>query len=98
MTTEAGLSIVLDCIAFALPEASVSWLKDDAPLVPCTPQLQSVGAVCVTDGSIFIQSAEEDDSGRYTCTAENSAGTAVYEVFVMVETELGEALASTVVL
>ena len=36
--------------------------------------------------SVFIQSAEERDTGRYTCVAENTAGRAVYEVFITVET------------
>ena len=36
--------------------------------------------------SVFIQSAEERDTGRYTCIAENSAGRVVYEVFITVET------------
>ena len=36
--------------------------------------------------AVSIQSAEEGDTGRYTCIAENSAGRVVYEVFITVET------------
>ena len=45
-----------------------------------------VECVRVDGPSVFIQSAAEGDTGRYTCIAENSAGRVVYEVFITVET------------
>ena len=71
---------------FGIPTPSLTWLKDDFPLDVCTPDLLASGLVCVTSDSVFIQSADEEDTGRYTCITENSAGTAVYEAFVTVET------------
>lgn len=86
MTTEAGLSVALDCIAFGLPTPIITWLKDGSPLTPCTFDLLAIDRVCVTNESVFIQIADEEDTGIYTCIAENSAGIAVYEAFVTVET------------
>lgn len=48
--------------------------------------MDEVECVRVDGPSVFIQSAEERDTGRYTCVAENTAGRAVYEVFITVET------------
>ena len=45
-----------------------------------------VDCVRVDGPSVYIQSAQERDTGRYTCIAENSAGRVVYEVFITVET------------
>lgn len=84
--TETGLPVFLDCIAFGLPTPSLVWLKDGSPLVQCTPELLSSGRACVGNDSVIIQSADEDDTGRYTCIAESSAGIAVYEAFVAIET------------
>ena len=49
-------------------------------------RVDQVECVRVDGPSVFIQSAEERDTGRYTCIAENSAGRVVYEVFITVET------------
>ena len=78
--------MALDCEVFGLPTPTVTWFMDGLTLDPCPPgQLSLLGEVCVSNGSVYIQSVVEEDTGRYTCRAENSAGVAVYEAFVSVE-------------
>jgi len=86
ITTTAGNSVALDCIAGGIPDPQITWLKDGELLVTTCTSVDEVECVRVDGPSVFIQSAEERDTGRYTCVAENTAGRAVYEVFITVET------------
>ncbi|XP_072244443.1 hemicentin-1 [Leuresthes tenuis] len=66
-----GFPTVLPCDAEGSPTPSITWLKDNQPIVS-TPQLT------YTHGgqALRLGSAQGDSSGVYTCRATNPAGTA----------------------
>ena len=70
---EVGDPIILDCIAEGEPPPEVMWLMDWLPIAT------------VVNDTVVIANATEEDEGRYTCIAENVAGSAVSEVFISVE-------------
>ena len=64
-------------------------MVNDTSLPVCTREIIDMRIVCaeVNSGSagVIILFAKESDGGRYTCTAVNAAGIAVYEVLVSVK-------------
>ena len=74
------------------PVPMVTWTHNDSALPECTNDIINMGIVCVESTSggagVVIMFAEEMDAGKYTCTAVNSAGVAIYEVFVTVQAEI----------
>uniref|UniRef100_A0A3Q0T026 Ig-like domain-containing protein n=1 Tax=Amphilophus citrinellus TaxID=61819 RepID=A0A3Q0T026_AMPCI len=67
-----GFPAVLPCDVEGSPTPSITWLKDNQPIVS-TPQLT------YTRGgqALRLGSAQGDSSGHYTCKATNPAGTAI---------------------
>ncbi|XP_028301363.1 hemicentin-1 isoform X2 [Gouania willdenowi] len=61
--------VVIACTASGVPEPTISWTKDGM-------QLPDVGKryKILSTGLIEIPSADLSDSGHYSCTAENAAG------------------------
>lgn len=82
-----GFPSVLSCNAEGSPTPSITWLKDNLPLVS-TPQLT------YTNGgqALRLGSAQGDSSGLYTCRATNPAGTAIKHYSLSV---LGKYLSNT---
>ncbi|XP_040926337.1 hemicentin-1 isoform X2 [Betta splendens] len=64
--------VVLACTASGVPEPAIAWSKDGVELVELLPE--GVGYSILTTGSVQIPSAELSHAGRYTCTAQNAAG------------------------
>lgn len=67
-----GFPTVLPCDVEGSPTPSITWLKDNQPIVS-SPQLT------YTRGgqALRLGSAQGDSTGLYTCRAANPAGTAV---------------------
>ncbi|EMP38793.1 Hemicentin-1 [Chelonia mydas] len=67
----------LACEAYSYPPATITWLKDGAPL-------ESNRNIRILPGGRILQilNAQEDSAGRYTCIATNEAGETLkhYEV------------------
>ncbi|XP_017573536.2 hemicentin-1 isoform X3 [Pygocentrus nattereri] len=61
-------SVTLQCQAKGYPTPSVSWHKDGQPLA------ESVRQRVLSSGSLHVAFAQPGDTGRYTCTAANVAG------------------------
>ncbi|KFM57020.1 Muscle M-line assembly protein unc-89, partial [Stegodyphus mimosarum] len=71
-TCAEGLEVVLECEVCASPDATVAWLKDNAPLAT------SKRAILEADGGkhrLLIKKSECSDSGLYTIIASNVHGT-----------------------
>ncbi|XP_039476218.1 hemicentin-1 [Oreochromis aureus] len=80
-----GFPAVLPCDVEGSPTPSITWLKDNHPIVS-TPQLT------YTRGgqALRLGSAQGDSSGLYTCRATNPAGTAIkhYSLSVLVPPQI----------
>ena len=75
-----GSLIVLDCLARGEPPPAISWLKDFLPLNISSDlrfQLEE-------NGTLFIMESEIEDSGFYTCVANNGLGVNQVSVTVQV--------------
>ncbi|XP_060132638.1 hemicentin-1 isoform X1 [Zootoca vivipara] len=71
----------LVCEAYSYPPATITWLKDGAPI-------ESNRNIRILPGGRTLQilNAQEDNTGRYTCIATNEAGETLkhYEVKVYI--------------
>ncbi|XP_062273055.1 hemicentin-1 [Scomber scombrus] len=80
-----GFPTVLPCDVEGSPTPSITWLKDNQPIVS-SPQLT------YTRGgqALRLGSAQGDSTGLYTCRATNPAGTAVkqYSLSVLVPPQI----------
>ncbi|MXQ87588.1 hypothetical protein E5288_WYG017782 [Bos mutus] len=65
-------TLTLECEAYAIPSASLSWYKDGQASQP----LKSDDHVTIAAGghTLQIKEAQISDTGRYTCVASNVAG------------------------
>lgn len=88
VTVVRGNSASLLCVADGTPTPTVSWLKDGDALYP-EPHLT------FTDFNTSLQftQAQVNDTGRYTCVADNTAGQASRHFSLKV---LGECLTAVV--
>ncbi|XP_047443825.1 hemicentin-1 isoform X2 [Mugil cephalus] len=68
-TVMLGRPVELQCQSDAIPPPTLSWRKDGRPL------FRKPGLTVSADGSLLkVDSAQVQDSGRYTCEATNVAG------------------------
>ncbi|XP_026178915.1 hemicentin-1 [Mastacembelus armatus] len=68
-TVMFGHPVELHCQSDAIPPPTLSWRKDGRPL------FRKPGLTVAVDGSLLkVESAQLQDSGRYTCEATNVAG------------------------
>uniref|UniRef100_A0A8C7MZR3 Hemicentin-1 n=1 Tax=Oncorhynchus kisutch TaxID=8019 RepID=A0A8C7MZR3_ONCKI len=67
-------SVTMLCQAEGSPSPSMAWHKDGQPLS------ESVRQRVLSSGSLQIAFAQPGDTGRYTCTAANAAGTSSLEM------------------
>ncbi|XP_035509461.1 hemicentin-1 [Morone saxatilis] len=72
-------SVTLLCQANGSPPPSVTWHKDGQPLS------ESVRQRVLSSGSLQIAFIQPSDTGRYTCTAANAAGTVSLEMSLTVQ-------------
>lgn len=72
-------SVMLQCHADGSPPPSVTWNKDGQPLA------QSIRLRVLSSGSLQLAFVQSDDTGRYTCTAANPAGTVSLEMSLTVQ-------------
>ncbi|XP_065811778.1 hemicentin-1 [Labrus bergylta] len=77
--TPVDSSVTLQCQADGFPRPSVSWHKDGQPL------RESVQQRVLSSGSLQITFIQPSDTGRYTCTAANVAGTVSLEMSLTVQ-------------
>ncbi|XP_032434339.1 hemicentin-1 [Xiphophorus hellerii] len=80
-----GFPTVLSCNTAGSPTPSITWLKDNQPIVS-TPQL----TYTLGGQALRLGSAQGDSSGLYTCRATNPAGTATkhYSLSVLVPPQI----------
>lgn len=74
-------SVTLQCQANGSPPPSVAWHKDGQPLN------ESVRQRVLGSGSLQIAFIQPSDTGRYTCTAANAAGTVSLEMSLTVQSK-----------
>lgn len=74
-------SVTLQCQADGSPPPAVSWHKDGQPLS------ESVRQRVLSSGSLQIAFIQPRDTGRYTCTAANAAGTVSLEMSLTVQSK-----------
>ena len=68
VTALTNTSITIQCPTSGVPKPTVTWTRDGQ-------EIPSGGRYTVQDdGSLVISEADEEDSARYTCTAESVAG------------------------
>ncbi|KAM7409728.1 hypothetical protein PAMA_001291 [Pampus argenteus] len=72
-------SVTLQCQADGSPSPTVTWHKDGQPLS------ESVRQRVLSSGSLQIAFIQPSDTGRYTCTAANVAGTVSLEMSLTVQ-------------
>uniref|UniRef100_A0A4W6D352 Hemicentin-1 n=1 Tax=Lates calcarifer TaxID=8187 RepID=A0A4W6D352_LATCA len=72
-------SVTLQCQADGSPPPSVTWHKDGQLLS------ESVRQRVLSSGSLQIAFIQHSDTGRYTCTAANAAGTVSLEMSLTVQ-------------
>ncbi|XP_072488817.1 hemicentin-2 isoform X3 [Notamacropus eugenii] len=71
ITAMAGKELTLQCEAQGSPTPLVTWTKDSQQLPPITDRHNFLPS-----GSLKLAEINVEDSGLYTCTASNPAGTA----------------------
>ncbi|XP_007935886.1 hemicentin-1 [Orycteropus afer afer] len=62
-------TLTLECEAYAIPSASLSWYKDGQPL-----KSDDHVNIAANGHTLQIKEAQISDTGRYTCVASNIAG------------------------
>ncbi|XP_063876640.1 hemicentin-1-like isoform X2 [Scylla paramamosain] len=64
----SGETVKMQCLVAGIPQPTLQWLKDTAPLVP-------MSFIQMEDDYLKILGVQENDAGQYTCRATNWAGT-----------------------
>ncbi|KAL6426412.1 hypothetical protein ACFW04_009120 [Cataglyphis niger] len=79
-------TVVIPCVAHANPTPTNRWYYNRNQREE--PIEESSGHYVVRDGSLIIQSIEENDAGSYMCTASNSEGSETLEIRLTVSAPL----------
>ncbi|XP_036147344.1 Down syndrome cell adhesion molecule-like protein Dscam2 isoform X7 [Monomorium pharaonis] len=79
-------TVVIPCVAYANPTPTNRWYYNRNQREE--PIEESSGHYVVRDGSLIIQSVEENDAGSYMCTASNSEGSETLEIRLTVSAPL----------
>ncbi|KAM5295479.1 hemicentin-1 isoform 1-T1 [Glossophaga mutica] len=66
---KVNTTLTLECEAYAIPSASLSWYKDGQPL-----KSDDHVNIAANGHTLQIKEAQISDTGRYTCVASNIAG------------------------
>ena len=92
---DAGNAVTFTCVANGDPNPSISWMKGDTLLSNDTRVTIFAGQL-TEDGVIFVQSilllrsAEEADTGLYSCFADNTYGNDTASFVLTVVIALGK--------
>ena len=96
---DAGKTVAFTCVAFGVPLPTIMWSQGgviltndtDTRITIYSEQMEERGLVFFKS-VLEICSAAEDDSGQYSCTAENEVGndTAVFELDVSAVSLIGK--------
>ncbi|XP_050994845.1 LOW QUALITY PROTEIN: hemicentin-1 [Labeo rohita] len=78
-TVAVDASVTLQCHSEGFPTPSITWHKNGQPLS------ESVRQRVLSTGALQIAFAQPGDTGRYTCTAANVAGTTSLEMSLTVQ-------------
>ncbi|TWW61140.1 Hemicentin-1 [Takifugu flavidus] len=80
-----GFSTLLSCDVEGSPTPSITWLKDNQPIVSSPQLTYTRGGQALRLGSV-----QGDSTGLYTCRATNPAGTAIkhYSLIVLVPPQI----------
>ncbi|XP_062437683.1 hemicentin-1 [Rhea pennata] len=70
---------VLSCVADGIPTPTINWKKDNMLLTDTAGKYRSV-----PDGDLILDNVAPEDSGHYTCIANNAAGEDTHTVTLMV--------------
>ncbi|XP_072047683.1 uncharacterized protein [Amphiura filiformis] len=76
-----GRSLVVPCNATGVPEPTVMWMKPEGSLVTSETNQR---VTMTSDGSLRILQARKEDSGNYTCRAQNAGGQDTTSVAVVI--------------
>lgn len=68
LTSLLNTPITINCLASGLPAPTIKWMKDGKDIDVAD------GYKINADGSLLIENAKAENSGRYTCEAENVEG------------------------
>ncbi len=80
-TVALDASVTLQCHSEGFPTPSITWYKNGQLLS------ESVRQRVLSTGALQIAFAQPGDTGRYTCTAANVAGTTSLEMSLTVQSE-----------
>ncbi|XP_063173518.1 basement membrane-specific heparan sulfate proteoglycan core protein isoform X2 [Candoia aspera] len=75
-TVLVGSSVEFECLAFGDPKPDITWSKVGGQLRP---------GVLASGGLVKIERVEQDDTGKYRCTATNNVGTVQSHVILHVQ-------------
>jgi len=86
---DAGNAVNFTCVAYGIPNPSISWKKGDILLsndsqVTIYEQPMIQNGVTLVQSILELSSAEEAEAGQYSCFADNTLGndTASFELVV----------------
>lgn len=85
MTVTEGESVTLECQIGGRPTPGVMWFREDYQ-IESSIDFQ----ISYTDGiaRLMIREAFAEDSGRFSCTATNEAGTVSTSCYLLVKGEI----------
>lgn len=72
---KSGEDIVYDCRSVGIPTPKITWLDPNGS--PITASTYHPRRVLLNGDSLIIRRAQPEDSGRYTCVAENEYGNSI---------------------
>ena len=78
LTTYNGASVELESTVTGEPKPTIQWFRDSLPIH------YSVQYILKEDGSLFLPNVTANQSGYYTCQAQNYAGTETHSFWVTV--------------
>lgn len=79
-----GSNVFLDCKVNGEPKPSVTWFKDDIPI------LKHERLLIFPNSTLEIVAAQIEDEGVYSCMANNSLGSSVKEAQVIITGKLNK--------
>ena len=82
-TVAMDTAVTLECQVDGHPAPTVSWHRDGKPVE------ESVRVRVLSSGALHIAFAQPGDTGKYTCSAANVAGTASLDMSLTIQSESG---------
>ena len=84
---EEGEIVGLECVAEAVPEASISWQQGSQPVPTCLEAMSvfNLSLACVPPDMptlLLIREASTESEGQYSCIADNMVGSVRHEITV----------------